>query len=287
MATKFPHSSNIDPQEKTNTPHDIHMPNYLEGLPTKLSPEDIKYLSVKGALNIPPPELRDNLLRSYSDNVHTNMPFIDISEFFHTVFKGNGVRRISLLLFQAVMFAGAISIDIRYLEDVGYQCRENALRDFFTRARLLYDFDCESERIHVVQALLLMTYWDGLSDDGKDSRYWLGISLSQSQVIGLNRGIRDFRLSDHLQKMCRRLWWCIYCRDRSLALHTGQPMLIKRDGFDVSPPLLNDFDFFFDQTVVSGMFPDVRNVQSIACQQDFVLNFIEKVELYIRVGDVF
>ena len=93
----------------------VGLPNYLEGLPASLYREEIEYLKTKGALEIASLPMRNCLLKSYVEHVHTHMPFLDLRDFVDIICKSDGVRRVSLLLFQVVMFAGAVFIDRQFL----------------------------------------------------------------------------------------------------------------------------------------------------------------------------
>ena len=137
----------------------LPMPQYLRPLPLRFLMDDIEYLDKKGALTVPETPLRNELLRSYAQFVHPFLPVLDLKEFLTPIEQNDVNNPISLLLFQAVMFAGTAYIDMRFLQAAGFETRKAARKAFWQRVRLLYDFDYESDRIALVQALLIMTYW--------------------------------------------------------------------------------------------------------------------------------
>lgn len=62
----------------------------------------------KGALTLPEEPLRSELLRSHFDFVHPYMPLLNRKEFLGSATSDDGSKgKISLLLFQAVMFTGS------------------------------------------------------------------------------------------------------------------------------------------------------------------------------------
>lgn len=67
------------------------------------------------------------------------MPLLDLDDFLHTVERNDGSNTVSLLLFQAAMFAGTAFIDIRFLLSHGYGSRKSARKAFFQRARVCSD----------------------------------------------------------------------------------------------------------------------------------------------------
>jgi hypothetical protein len=119
-----------------NTPTHAFLPDYIRGLPQRLQRDDIDYLAAKGALTIPDVNLRNELLKAYIHYVHPYMPLLDLDEFLQTVARNDGLHRMSLLLFQAVMFAGTAFVAVEHLRNAGYASRKVARKVFFQRARV-------------------------------------------------------------------------------------------------------------------------------------------------------
>ena len=113
------------------------LPGYLKPLPQRMTSVDIDYLFAKGALSLPEIGVRNALLRSYCEWVHPYMPLIELHELLKIIDDGTGAPgRISLLLFQAVMFAGTAFVDMSYLAAAGYSNRKSARKAFFQKARV-------------------------------------------------------------------------------------------------------------------------------------------------------
>lgn len=113
------------------------LPNYVKPLPQRIGSDEIAYLERKGALSIPPIPLRNELLKAYIEFVHPFMPLVDLYDFVMIIDSGNGtLGRISLILFQAVMFAGSAFCDMDYLRAAGYTNRKEARKDFFQKTRV-------------------------------------------------------------------------------------------------------------------------------------------------------
>jgi len=98
--------------------------------------DDVQYLQKKGALTVPETRLRNELLRSYVEYVHPFMPLLELKDFLYPIERNDGTEVISLLLFQAVMFAGSAFVDIRFLNSQGFENRKEARKVFFQRARV-------------------------------------------------------------------------------------------------------------------------------------------------------
>lgn len=276
----------LDPNFGNSRPATGYLPDYIRGLPARLQKEDVDYLAVKGALTIPDITLRNELIKAYIHYVHTYMPLLDLEEFLQTIVQNDGVHRISLLLFQAVMFAGMAFVDIKHLQAAGYQSRKSARKVFFQRARLLYDFDYEVDRISLVQSLLLMTYWYETPDDQKDTWHWMGVSLSLAHTIGLHRDPGNSRMDLRRQRMWKRIWWSTYTRDRLIALGMRRPMRVKDDDCDVPMLTLDDFEFQSFSPEIVQMIGDSEILQNVSHQRDLALMFIEKAKLCLGVSHV-
>lgn len=92
----------------------LDLPQFIKPTPPRIPTEDLEFLSKKGALQLPEETLRNELLKAYFKFVHPFMPLLDRKEFMEITMGVDTTRKkIGLLLFQAVMFAGsAVSIDI-------------------------------------------------------------------------------------------------------------------------------------------------------------------------------
>ena len=121
------------------------IPNYIRPLPPRILSDDVEYLEKKGALSVPETGLRNELLRNYVQYVHGYMPLLELHDFLQAIERNDGsTGKISLLLFQAVMFAGTAFIDMHHLRAAGYQTRKAARKAFFQRARVS-DHRCSVE----------------------------------------------------------------------------------------------------------------------------------------------
>lgn len=134
----FPHE-NRPPffANMTPSPNMGALPPFIKPLPAKIGPDEIAYLDKKGALTIPKGTLRSEMLRAYIEFVHPYMPLLDLHEFLEMIDRPDGSRgKVSLILFQAVMFAGSAFIDMNHLRIAGYTTRKAARKDFFQKTRV-------------------------------------------------------------------------------------------------------------------------------------------------------
>lgn len=113
------------------------LPGYLKPLPQRMTSVDIDYLFAKGALSLPEDRVRNALLTSYIEYVHPYMPLLEVHDLLRTINDGTGANgKLSLLLFQAIMFGGTAFVDMEYLRAAGYSNRKAARKAFFQKARV-------------------------------------------------------------------------------------------------------------------------------------------------------
>lgn len=117
------------------------LPTYLKPLPPRMTSVDIDYLFAKGALSLPETSVRNALLTAYIEYVHPYMPLIELHELLAMIEDVTGKSgKVSLLLFQSIMFAGTAFVDMDYLRKAGYTNRKAARKAFFQKARVGLDF---------------------------------------------------------------------------------------------------------------------------------------------------
>lgn len=262
------------------------LPNYIHDPPDHLTKADIDYLDMKDALSIPSASLRNELMRAYIQFVHPYLPILDLEQFLDTVFLSNGVSRVSLLLFQAVLAAGVAFVDTVHLRSAGYPSKKEARMAFFQRVRLLYDFDFEMDRVTLIQSLLLLTYWYPAPNDSKDAWHWVGVSLGLARTIGLHCHPNGSCLSSRQKRIRKRIWWSMYTRDRLIALGMRRPMHIRKDDSTVAPLIPEDFEQSPLSPEVAQLLKNVNILHNTTYQSQLALLFIEKVKLCLYIGDV-
>ncbi|KAF5541288.1 salicylate hydroxylase [Fusarium mexicanum] len=189
-------------------------------------------------------KLRNALLRSFFTHIHPFMPIIDMDEFLEAISSDGRYLQISLLLFQAIMFAGAACIPMCYLQRLGFDSRKEAREEFFNRVRLLYDFDYESDRLVLVQSLLLMTLWYKSPKEHRNTWHWIDVALSQAFATGLHIEPEKTIFSSQRCSLRRKIWWSCYATDKLISLTLKRPPKIRTGDFLVSMPEASDFQTY-------------------------------------------
>ena len=112
-----------------------HLPNFIARPQHEFRPEELRYLQDSGALAIPSTGLRDQLLLSFVLYVDPHLPVVEIQTLLDAV-EGRSESPVSLLLFQAVMFAGSHFVDTAFLEEAGFKTRVAAKACYYRRIKV-------------------------------------------------------------------------------------------------------------------------------------------------------
>ncbi|KAJ4267035.1 hypothetical protein NW762_003133 [Fusarium torreyae] len=99
--------------------------------------DDMTYLQLKGALTLPSRECQEHLIWCFFEYVYPLMPIIDLDAFAQALESpGGNSGKISLLLFQAVLFAGAAHAKLAQLREAGFSTQEEARKMLFQRVKV-------------------------------------------------------------------------------------------------------------------------------------------------------
>jgi hypothetical protein len=152
--------------------------------------------------------------------------------------------------------------------------------------QLLYDFDYESDRVSLVQGLLLLTYYYETPDDQKDTWHWMGVATSVAHTIGLHRNPERSNMNTKKTKLWKRIWWSTYMRDRLIALGMRRPTRIKAEDYDVPMLELDDFEIVAIPESVTCVPADCLVARDVEMQRQMAVMCIEKAKLCLCISHV-
>ena len=147
------------------------------------SAKRVEYLEKIGAFTFPSDAQCQNVLLAYFKWFHPCFPIID-RPLFASAFAS---RTVSPLLLQAMLFVGATYCNDDLLRSMGFADRLDARTSFYSRAKDIYDTDHEQEKLTIVQALFLMSYWRAGPQIEKNTRHWLAAATNLAQTQGVHR----------------------------------------------------------------------------------------------------
>lgn len=201
---------------------------------------ELEILKIRGAFLLPDKELAIDLIDTYFEHVHPLMPVVNRTDFM-TKFNDPNDNP-PLMLLQAVLLCGCrISRNPLLLDS--NNSNNLACLTFFRRAKALYETNYESDPIAIVQTLILIgSYWEGPEDVTKNSFYWTRVAIGLAQGFGFHRDVSQSPLSSNEKKVWRRVWWCLFEKDRNVAIAFGRPVVIDLNDCDVPMLSVEDFD---------------------------------------------
>ncbi|EHK24051.1 uncharacterized protein TRIVIDRAFT_125389, partial [Trichoderma virens Gv29-8] len=223
-------------QQSTNQ-HVHHYPSsnsYAPRIPGRLQGVPAPNLIPKDAFVLPPKNVSDVLIGAYFEHVHGIFPIIDREDFLAQYEAPTSAP--PLLLFHAICLAGSHVVST--LENT--QELKSAL---FRRAKALFDGRYEEDRMHMVQAALLLTWFsDGGDDVCANAWWWIGVASRIALGLGMHRDVGPSNMLERDKTTWRKIWWCLVQFDVLVSLCYGRPQNINLDDCDTPPLGVEDFD---------------------------------------------
>lgn len=215
---------------------------------------ELEILKLRGAFLLPGTELAHDLIELYFEHVHPLMPVINRTEFMRKFNDPDDSP--PLMLLQAVLLCGSRVLNNPLLFD-NKGLSDLASLTFFRRAKALYETNYESDPVSIVQTVLLIgLYWEGPEDVTRNSYYWTRVGVGLAQGFGFHRDISlSPALSSSEKKIWRRIWWCLFEKDRNVAIAFGRPATIDLTDCDVPMLTMDDFDESDPELGVTSPYP--------------------------------
>jgi hypothetical protein len=131
-----------------------------------------------------------------------------------------------------------------------------------------------------------MTYWsDPENSLHRDIWDWIGVCNTQAHSIGLNKDPSASDMDPKIRRLRMRIWWCIYSRDRLIAMGMRRPLQVNEGTSNIPMLKMEDFDFEPYSPSVVALF-HCRQLEDVSHQKRLATMFIEKVKLCQCIGRV-
>jgi hypothetical protein len=114
----------------------FELPAYIRPSRPDIRQDDLAYLGRRGALSLPPGELQDQLIRCFVHYVYPFMPIVDLEELMGAIDGNESASKISLIVFQAILFSGTAYVDLQLLQEAGYENRRAARADYYQKVKV-------------------------------------------------------------------------------------------------------------------------------------------------------
>lgn len=105
---------------------------YLSSLP----PEDVAFLSAKGSRSLPDENATYEFVCHYFKRIHPSVPMVDEADFWRIYQDGAGPGKLSLFVFQAILFASCPFVSMETLHRCGFKDKRDARKQLYNRAKV-------------------------------------------------------------------------------------------------------------------------------------------------------
>ncbi|KAL2839861.1 fungal-specific transcription factor domain-containing protein [Aspergillus pseudodeflectus] len=212
----------------------------VEPPPTaQMQPEDLEYLRAKGVFTLPEKPHLDALISLFLDHVYPLYPIVNRDEFIQQYRNS----RLSLILTHAVSFiAVTFAPQATVVTVLGFPSRPDARLHFYKKAKALFDMGYETNKITLLQATFLLSFYGGGPNTYWNFYSWLSTAVTIAEALGIHRSttaVPNMRPQD--KSLMRRLWWALVNRDSICGTLVGRPFRIDLDQADADPLTLEDF----------------------------------------------
>ncbi|KAK0614090.1 fungal-specific transcription factor domain-containing protein [Immersiella caudata] len=261
------------------------LPIFIRDLNSRVDGIDVVYIQARGGFNIPEGKFRTALLTAFVDYVHPTMPVVDLQPILNAIdSQPPSKEKVSLLLFQSMMYAACAFVEEKALGEAGFPDRHTARQVLYNRCKVLVGMDYEWCRMSMIQSLLLMSTWyEGPQGSLKDTWAHMQFGSSIAESIGLNLDPGD-TLSPHNRSIWRRVYWCMYVRDRILAVGMRRH---PRTHVTSNHTMLEESDFL-GWTLPEGsqtVAPDCVSARMEVQKMQYLM-FIKQCELAVKIDRI-
>ncbi|KAG0151788.1 hypothetical protein CROQUDRAFT_667781 [Cronartium quercuum f. sp. fusiforme G11] len=145
--------------------------------------------------------------------------------------QGNGERTAAFFLWLTY------ALGVRVWEGRGKTAEGLASHEHYFQAALQY-FDHVQSNITTIQALLFLAMYSFRSEKGLSAWHLSGLAMRTAVELGLHRKTPENKLLDpFMEETRKRVWWSVYCLERTMALQLGRPIAIQDTDIDIELPL--------------------------------------------------
>ncbi|KAG0227215.1 Transcriptional activator of fatty acid utilization [Actinomortierella wolfii] len=185
------------------------------------------------ALVVPPVEVIDQLFDIYYSHYYPFLPMIQKTILLQAL--EDRFQAQSIFLLNSVFMAAALTGDCLHPSCFTIPGDPKTLATpFFERARMVLDYCIGIPRLSTVQGLIMLSRYPRISGLG---HIYMQQAILMATDLGLHRKCDRWIQDKEIQESRKRVFWCVYGADSSIASVTGRRPIIDDNEIDV-PMLL-------------------------------------------------
>ncbi|KAH7142085.1 fungal-specific transcription factor domain-containing protein [Dactylonectria macrodidyma] len=212
--------------------------------PPQLANIDREFLSDKGVFDLPPRQYGEVLLETYFKYVHPFGPVVRRVDFVRNYREG----RCSLFVLYAMFAASVIFVSEDAVAGCGFDNCSTAQTTFFSKAKLLHDFQYESDPLSMLQGSIILGVVILDQPTDKDFQYWFYNSTRLAVKLDLHSICQRGNASSKFG-IYRRMWWVLYTRDVFHSFVNTRNLRLLRNDFTIEPITEEDWE---DEEIPEG-----------------------------------
>jgi len=216
--------------------------------PSHISREDINYLKAKGAFDFPKPEILNSLVSAFMERFYPLYSIVDRTK-FEQLYKE---QKLPWILLHSVCLIGATYCEHSVIHKSGFKGRWHARRLFYDKAKVLFDLGYETDKIVLLQTVLMLTFWGPQMKSYWNPCSWVGFGVTIADSLGIYKSTSSAHMNAADRGLLRRLWWTLASRDAYCAALLGRPFRINMTICDTEMLTLEDFGQDIDRYPANG-----------------------------------
>lgn len=217
--------------------------------PSHLLEEDMICLRRKKAFDYPARATYDSFMTTFLDVFFPLYPIVNREEFVAQYTK----EQLPWLLVQSCCFIGATFCPISVLHKAGFAGRRQARFTFYRKAKALFDTGYESNKIVILQSVIMMSFWGGGPNSFWNFTSWISTGVTLAETLGIHRSMTGANMKAKDLSLLKRLWWTLMIRDAFCSCLVGRPFRINTDMGDAD--MLTPEDFEHDRSSLDDSHP--------------------------------
>ncbi|KAH6683411.1 hypothetical protein B0J14DRAFT_647627 [Halenospora varia] len=206
--------------------------------PSYLSPEDISYLKAKGAFERPKSDISDAMVAAFVERFYPLYSIVDLNAFEESFEAGT----LPWILFHTICFIGATFCDLSVIHRAGFKGRWHARRQFYDKAKLLFDIGYETNKIVLLQTVVMLSFWGPQMKSYWNPCSWVGFGVTIAESLGIHRINSSTYVDKKRRSLLKRLFWTLAIRDAYCAALLGRPFRLNIAQCDTEALILEDFE---------------------------------------------
>jgi hypothetical protein len=197
------------------------------------------FLEAKGCLRPPSRACQDTLFPIFLQKFLPLYPIID-----REVFVSKWLQGTLALMFQHAVCGAAVSFcSFASLTPLGFSSRRDAYESFFGKAKCLFDFRYERQRITLLQTCVCLSFWPSNGPaDVFNTFQWISFGVTLAESTGVHKSFHSSSLQPGTKRVLRKIWRVLFFRDTFGAALFGRPLRINETQCDTECLVGGDVD---------------------------------------------